>query len=312
MSEKKLTVQEFANHFGLVNLSGDKEALKREILEVSVNRPGLELAGFFEYPRFKRLIFLGNHELAFIALLEEERAKKAFDFLLSDECPGLVICQGHECPTLLLEMAKERNFPLFLTNKQTNTFNMETVIYLQDALAPHKSIHASLVDIYSTGVLILGASGIGKSEVTLELIKKGHHLVTDDRVDVSFVRGKLYGEAPELLQGMMEVRGIGIIDVTKMFGINALVKKMEISYAIELVEFNPEQPIDRLGDTTHFFEIHGHKIPLLKIPVNAGRKMSEIIEVAVTNLKLKSDGINSTHDFELRLNELLNRKREQE
>lgn len=309
MREKKLTVQEFANHFGLICVSGDKEALQREITEVSVNRPGLELAGFFEYPRFKRLIFLGNHELAFINLLEEERARKAFDFLLSDKCPGLVVCQGHECPALLLELAREKNFPIFLTTKQTNSFNMETVIYLQDALAPHKSIHASLIDIYSTGVLILGASGIGKSEIVLELIKKGHHLVTDDRVDVSFVRGKLYGEAPELLLGMMEVRGIGIIDVTKMFGINALVKKMEISYAIELTEFNPEKPIERLGNNTQFYEIHGHRIPLLKIPVNAGRKMSEIIEVAVTNLKLKSDGINSTHDFELRLNELLSRKK---
>lgn len=310
MKQKKLTVQDYASHFNLTCISGNQEALKREIVEVSVNRPGLELAGFFEYPRSKRLIFLGNHELTFAAMLEEERARKAYEFLLADACPGLVICQGHECPPLLLEIASERNFPIFLTDKQTNSFNMETVIYLQDALAPYTSIHASLVDVFSTGVLLLGASGIGKSEITLELIKKGHHLVTDDRVDVSFVRGKLYGEAPELLSGMMEIRGIGIVDVTRMFGINALVKKMEISYAIELTKFNPEQPVERLGNTIQYYEILGHKIPLLKIPVYAGRSMAEIIEVAITNLKLKDFGIDSTQDFETRLNQMLLRKKE--
>lgn len=309
MTHKKLTVQNYANHFGLICISGDSDALQREITEVSVNRPGLELAGFFEYPRSKRLIFFGHHELAYIAMLEEERARKAYEFLLVDTCPGLVICQGKECPSLLLEVAKERNFPLFLTNKQTNTFNMETVIYLQEVLAPCTSIHASLVDVYSTGVLLLGDSGIGKSEIALELIKKGHHLVTDDRVDVSFVRGKLYGEAPELLSGMMEVRGIGIIDVTRMFGINSLVKKIEISYAIELTKFNPEQQIERLGNATQFYEILGHKIPLLKIPVYAGRNMSEIVEVAITNLKLKDYGVDSTYDFEKRFNEILSRKK---
>ncbi len=309
MSQKKLTVQEYANHFGLVCISGQNSALKRQILEVSINRPGIELAGFFNSPRSKRLIFFGNHELDFCQMLDNEKARKAYDFLLSDECPGAIICQGRKCPSLLLEIARERDFPIYLTNRKTNDFNIESVIYLQEALAPYKAIHATLVEIYSTGVLILGESGIGKSEIALELVKKGHQLVTDDRVDVSFVRGKLYGEAPELLKGMMEVRGIGIIDVARMFGINAIVKKIQISYAIELVKYNPKKDIDRLGDNKQFYEIHGHKIPLLQIPVYAGRNMSEIIEVAVTNLKLKDDGIDSTYDFKMRLNELIERKK---
>ena len=309
MAQKKVTIQDFANHFGLKSVCGDENAMKREIVEVSVNRPGLELTGYFEYPRSRRLVFLGNKEMAYIATLEESKLRKAFDFILDDVCPGLVICQGHPCPDLLLEVAKEKNFPIFLTNVSTNDLNMDTVIYLYDALAPTSAIHATLVEMYSAGVLILGESGIGKSEVSLELIKKGHHLVSDDRVNISVVRGKLFGEAPELLSGMMEVRGIGVIDITRMFGINAMVKRVEISYAIKLVPFDPEVSIDRLGNKVQYFEILNQKIPLLTIPVFAGRSMSEIIEVAVTNLKLKEMGYDSSYEFEARLNELLLKKK---
>lgn len=309
MPSKKVTIQDFANHFGLVCISGDINSMKRPIEEVSVNRPGLELAGFFDYPRSKRLIFFGNKEMKYISTIKEEDMKKAFDFLLEDVCPGLVICQGHSCPSLLLEMAKERNFPIFLSSRQTNDLNMDTVIYLYDALAPSTSLHAVLVEIYSAGVLILGESGIGKSEVTLELIKKGHNLVSDDRVNISYVRGKLYGEAPELLAGMMEVRGVGIVDVTRMFGINALVKRSEIQYAIKLVKYDPSVPIERLGKKSQYIEILQQKVPLVTIPVYAGRSIAEIIEVAVTNLKLKQYGYDSSFEFENRLNELLSQKK---
>lgn len=310
MSEKRITVQEFANHFGLICINGDENALQREILEVSVNRPGLELAGFFEYPRTRRLIFLGNHELTFVDMLESDRARTAYEFLLSDNCPGIIICQGKECPSLLLELARGKNFPIFLTDKPTNTFVVDSMIYLQDALAPSEHVHACLLEIYSKGVLLLGQSGIGKSELSLELIKKGHHLVSDDRVDISLIRGKLYGESPELLRGMIEVRGIGIIDVTRMFGVNSLTKRVTISYAIELVKLKPGEEMERLGNYMQYYEILGRKIPLLKIPVIAGRNMSEIIETAVTNLKLKDDGFDSTMDFESRYNELLLRKQD--
>lgn len=309
MPSKKVTIQDFANHFGLVAISGDINAMKRPIEEVSVNRPGLELAGFFDYPRSRRLVFIGNKEMSYIATMKEEDKIKAFDFLLEDVCPGLVICQGHKCPELLLKMAKERNFPMFLSNRQTNDLNMDTVLYLHDALAPSTAIHAVLVDMYSSGVLILGESGIGKSEITLELLKKGHNLVSDDRVNISYVRGKLYGEAPELLVGMMEVRGIGIVDITRMFGINALTKRSEIHFAIKLEKFDPSMSTDRLGKKTQYYEILGQQIPLVNIPVYAGRSVAEIIEVAVTNLKLKQFGYDSSFEFENRLNELLAQKK---
>lgn len=308
MPYRRINIGDYANKFGLTCICGSSAALKREIKEATINRPGLELAGFFEYPRSERIIFFGNHEVTYITNMSEEKAMKAYEFLLDDQCPGLVICQGRECPSLLLDYARKKDFPIFTTSRPTNDFNMDSVIYLQECLAPAKSIHAAFVEIYSMGVLILGESGIGKSETVLELIKRGHRLISDDRVDVSFIRGKLYGESPELLLGMMEVRGIGIIDVTRMFGINSLVKRFQINYAIKLSKFDPNKKIDRLGNAQQKYEILGTQIPLLEIPVYAGRSISEIIEVAITNLKLKEFGFDSTFEFEKRFNEILERK----
>ena len=309
MMKKKVTIQDYANHFGLIRLNGDMEAMSREIVEVAVNRPGLELAGFFEYPRSYRLVFLGNKELTYIQTLSSDALYRSFDFLTSDTCPGIVICQGKPCPSILLEIAQKKNFPLLATNRKTNMFNLETVMYLQEALAPMTSVHAVLMEIYSMGVLILGASGIGKSETALELVKKGHRLVSDDRVNISYVQGKLYGEAPELLMGMMEVRGIGIIDIMRMFGVNSLLQRVEISYAIQLETPDPSRPVERLGSSKNYFELFDQRIPLLKIPVFAGRSISGVIETAVTDLKLKDYGFDSSYDFEIRMKTLLERKK---
>lgn len=309
MPQKKVTILDYANHFGLVRIHGDMIAMSREITEISVNRPGLELAGFFDYPRSHRLVFLGNKEITYIQTMSETAMRKSFDFLTSDTCPGIVICQGRDCPKILLEIAKKKNFPLLATSRATNMFNLETVMYLQEALAPMQSIHGALLEIYSMGVLILGDSGIGKSETALELVKKGHRLISDDRVDISYVQGRLYGEAPELLIGMMEVRGIGIIDISRMFGINSLMNRIDIHYAIQLVKPDLAKPIERLGTTKNYFELFNQKIPLLKIPVFAGRSIAEIIETAVTYLKLKDYGYDSSYEFEVRMKELLARKK---
>ncbi len=309
MPQKKITLQDYANHFGLVRIHGDMEAMSREITEISVNRPGLELAGFFEYPRSHRLVFFGNKEMTYIQTMSEEAMRKAFDFLTSDTCPGIIICQGRNCPRILLEIAAKKNFPILTTKRATNMLNLETVMYLQEVLAPMTAIHATLMEIFSMGVLILGESGIGKSETALELVKKGHRLVSDDRVNISYVQGKLYGEAPELLLGMMEVRGIGIIDISRMFGINSLIQKIDISYAIQLEKPDLTKPMERIGSAVQYMDLLEQKIPLLKIPVFAGRSMAEIIETAVTYLKLKQYGYDSGYEFENRMKELLQRKK---
>ena len=311
MFSKSISVYEYANHFGLVVLSGYQKLKEKKITQVPTIRPGFELSGYFEATVRSRIVMLGKKELKFIESHDsnKETLLKAYDYLTSEECPCIIICRGLECPKELLDIAKKKDFPILLTSMATSQLNVSSYAYLQEVLAPTTSKHASLVEIYSMGVLIIGESGIGKSETTLELIKKGHKLVADDRVNITNVRGELIGEAPELISGVMEVRGIGIIDVSRIFGINSLLKKKKISYAINLVAFNREDPYDRLGNSIKYLEILGHNIPMLNLPVSGARSMAEIIEVAVTNLKLKEEGFDSTFEFENRMNELLTRKK---
>ena len=182
---------------------------------------------------------------------------------------------------------------------------IDSLTYFEEVLAPQTSIHGTLIEVFARGVVIIGESGIGKSETALELVKKGHRLVSDDRVDISYVRGKLIGKTPDLLTNMMEVRGIGIIDISKMFGINTILNTHEIDLIIKLVPLRTDVEMDRLGNNNDFYDILGQKVPLITIPVSGARSVGDIIEVAVTNYKLKQTGYNSTYEFEERLNELL-------
>ena len=305
MKKQSISIFEYANHFCLIWMNGDKSAMQRKIEEKSINRPGLELAGYFDYAVSKRIILIGNKEVSFINKMKDEDIRKTMDFLMTDVCPGMIICRGHKCHPLILQIAKEKNFPVFITNKPTSELMVDSVMYLDEVLAPQTSIHGTLIEVFATGVVILGESGIGKSETALELIKKGHHLISDDRVDIRYVKGKLIGHAPDILLNMMEVRGIGIIDVSKMFGVNTVVANHQIDLMIKLVPLTSETEIERLGSKTKYYDILGHKVPIITIPVSGARSVGEIIEVAVTNFKLKKSGYDSTYEFEERLNEFL-------
>ena len=195
-----------------------------------------------------------------------------------------------------------------MTNRKTSELLIDSVRYLDEALSPQTSIHGTLIEVFSMGVIIVGESGIGKSETALELIKKGHLLVSDDRVDVKYVRGQLIGKTPDVLINMMEVRGVGIIDISKMFGINTVINSHPIDLFIRLVPLTPEIGMERLGNKTQYQTVLDQKIPLLTIPVSGARSVADIIEVAVTNFKLKKTGYDSTYEFEERLNELLRKK----
>ena len=275
---------------------------------MSFNRPGFELTGYFDNADKEYMIVLGHREMSYIENANKEKLLEVYDFLTNDECPAIIITWNLMCPNDLLNIAKKKNFPILSTGMATSQLSLASFTYLQEKLAPSTSVHASLVEIYSMGVMILGQSGIGKSETTLELIKKGHRLIADDRIDITYVRDELFGEAPELLSGMMEVRGIGIIDVKKMFGINSLIRRKKISYAINLIPFEADKPIERIGNDVQYYNILGVNVPLINLPVFGARSMADIIEVAVTNLKLKDDGFDSAFEFENRMNELLKRK----
>lgn len=304
-----LTSLELANHFGFNVINGDLSALQRQVKIAKLDRPGVELLGIFHFHEKERIMLIGNKEIALINDSDPDFIYHNCLKIFVPECPACIITQGNTCPEPVLRAAMQVNAPLFSSNQDTSTLSSDMYVYLSEALAPKTALHAVLMEIYGIGVLILGESGIGKSEISLDLIRKGHRLIADDRVDISDVRGHLIGTCPESISGMMEVRGIGIINVERMFGVNALAEKSRIRLVIHLIPFKKEEPVERIGMKTDQYEILGETIPLIRLPVSAARSMSEIVETAVTNFKLKDYGYDTGYEFQKRLSELHQRAR---
>lgn len=298
------TIQDLINVFSLTPVYTTLTSLKRQIRVVEVDRPGLEMTGFYRYHQKLRLVVLGNKEFAYLKTMTSEAIYKAFLNICSEETPGLVVCHNiKEVPEEIVRVAKKRDCSILLSSEDTSAFEADVLNYLSEKLAPRTSLHADLMDIYGAGTVIMGDSGIGKSEIALDLIKRGHVLISDDKVDVLNVRGKLEGFSPEITYGMMEVRGIGLINVPHMFGINSVKRSTRIHYCLDLRNFNPEDRIDRIGDANQTVEYLGVKIPYAKLPVSPGRSMAEIVEVAVTNFKLKENGYDSVQEFMHKMDE---------
>jgi HPr kinase/phosphorylase len=302
------TSLDLANHFGFKILNGDVKALSRQVKVREIDRPGLELSGLFDYHTKDRIMIIGKKETSLIENSDPEFIYKNCKVLANDECPAIILSHNVKVPEPLLRACKENNCPLFSSSIDTTDLESEMYIYLSEALANRTAVHACLLEIYGVGVLLFGESGIGKSEISLDLIKKGHCLIADDRVDIAAVRGKLIGTAPESIYGMMEVRGIGIIDVAKMFGINALAKRASIKLVISLVPFSAEESVERIGMKTERYQILNEEVPWIKLPVSAARNMAEIVEAAVTNFKLKDFGYDTGYEFQRRLSELQERR----
>ena len=288
---KSITVENLlGNHKSYTQVTGDKEALKRVIQTGEINRPGFELAGFFKHSDFRRIIVFGDKEMAFIAEMSEERQK---------EIPCIVICKGHECPKVLKDVANERNFPIFQTELITGAVSSELMNTLEEKLAKDTLMHGVFLNIHGKGVIIKGDSGIGKSEIALELVKRGHLLVADDAVELYRVGQKIVGKAPAVLANLLEIRGIGVIDVSKMFGISAILDKNDVDLISQLERWGPSREYTRVGVEENDIseDVLGIKIPKIVVPVSSGRSMSVIIEAAVMNMRLRDVGIDSSKEF---------------
>ena len=245
---KSITVENLlGNHKSYTQVTGDEEALKRVIQTGEINRPGFELAGFFKHSDFRRIIVFGDKEMAFIAEMSEERQKEIFPCLINEEVPCIVICKGHECPKVLKDVANERNFPIFQTELITGAVSSELMNTLEEKLAKDTLMHGVFLNIHGKGVIIKGDSGIGKSEIALELVKRGHLLVADDAVELYRVGQKIVGKAPAVLANLLEIRGIGVIDVSKMFGISAILDKNDVDLIIQLERWVPSREYTRVG-----------------------------------------------------------------
>ena len=312
--EKVLLVKDVLNYFKYRQICGNEESLNRKIEVADINRPGLELSGYFEYSQPRRVIILGGKEISYIEKMSTEKQRESFEYLTNEHTPMILLSKDHVCPPLLLEIAQQKNFPIFVSYAPTKSLMVELVSYLEENLAVFDNIHGVLMNVYGVGVLLRGKSGVGKSEIALELIKKGHILIADDRVDVARIHNKIIGVVPELLKDMLEIRGLGIIDVTKLFGITASAHQCQLKLVIDLQRWDTAEGFERKVNEEKSYEtLFGIDIPKIVFPVREGRSMAELIETAVTDYILKERGIDCSRDFEDRIYQnILNKKGNEE
>lgn len=303
---KKVTVKDLQEYFGYRIICGDEGSLNREIVDQNVNRPGLELSGYFDGPAYHRFILLGEKEIDYISKMTEERQRVVFDYITNERIPGILISRDLPCPQILKEIAMNKNFPIFSSFAPTSSLLVEIISYLEGFFAKRESYHGTLIKVNGHGVLLTGESGMGKSEIALELVKKGHVLIADDRVDICRLHNKIYGQAPDILKNMLEIRGIGIINVESMFGVMATDQDAEVECVIQLETWSADKEFDRLGLMNQQVEtFFGIDVPKVKVPVSEGRSIAPIIEAVVSNMILRQKGKDSFKEFEKRLTDLI-------
>lgn len=302
---KKVRVSELVQQFQLEVVAG-ADGLRRTIETDDLNRPGLEMAGYYDYYPVDRAQILGKTELAFLETLISDERRERLERICADETPCIIITRGIEAPEELVGVANERNFPVLRSGMATTILISRITNFLEKKLAPTATIHGVLVDVYGVGMLITGGSGIGKSETALELVKRGHRLVADDAVEIrQTADNQLYGNAPELIQHLLEIRGLGILNVMTLFGAGAVLTQKKISLVIKLENWQQEKQYDRLGldeETTRIIE---SDIPLVTVPVRPGRNLAVILEVAAMNYRLKRMGFNAAQQFTNKLTEAI-------
>lgn len=262
------------------------------------NRPGLQLAGFYDYFDNKRVQVMGKMEHAYLEGMESEKRKKRLEDLLSYRFPALVITRSLDVFPEMMELAPNYEIPILRTDESTTVFISKLMAFLNLQLAPRITRHGVLIEIYGEGVMIMGESGVGKSETAVELIKRGHRLIADDAVEIRKASNiTLVGSSPDNIRHFLELRGIGIVNARQLFGIGSVKMNEKIDMVVEMELWNPEKTYDRMGVDTHYMTILGVKVPLLNIPVKPGRNLAVILEVAAMNNRQKKMGYNAAKDL---------------
>ena len=268
-----------------------------------VNRPGMQLIGFFNHFDNLRLQIMGIVEIMYLRTLPESERVKIYELLLKQDIPALIICNRMKVDPGCIEMAEKYGVPLLRTDRDTSEFMAGLITSLHHYLAPRITRHGVMVEVYGEGVLLLGESGIGKSEAAIELVKRGHRLVADDAVEIKKVAyNLLIGSAPEIIRYYVELRGIGVIDVRKLFGMGAVKDSEEIDMIINIEPWQDGYMYDRLGLDNKYTEIMGVNVPSITVPVKPGRNLAVIIETAAMHNRQKKMGIDSAFEFTQRIN----------
>ena len=304
--EHGVTLTEMVQKMNLKNLTPNVELVGKEVNIPDVNRPALQLAGFFEHFDSDRVQIIGYVEYTYLQTLTEERKTEIYEKMLKRKVPCVVFSSSLPPEESFLRIAQERDVPVFSTEKKTSSFMSELIRWLNVKLAPCISIHGVLVDVYGVGVLIMGESGIGKSEAALELIKRGHRLVTDDVVEIRKVSDEtLVGSAPDITKHFIELRGIGIVDVKSMFGVQSVRETQNIDLVITLEDWSRDKEYDRLGLEEEYTEFLGNKVVCHSIPIRPGRNLAIIVESAAVNHRQKQMGYNAAQELYKRVQENL-------
>ena len=292
-------------------LTNDVDTSLIRITQPDINRPALQLAGYFEHFDATRLQIIGFVEYSFMESLSDKEKEESFTRLLSFDIPGIVFCRGLIPDPMFLRIAEKEQVPVFYTDMATSAFTSEIIRWLNVQLAPCIRIHGVLVDVYGVGLLITGESGIGKSEAALELVKRGHRLVSDDVVEIRKVSEvTLIGSAPDITKHFIELRGIGIIDVMMLFGASSVRDTQNIDVVIKLEDWDKDRDYDRMGLEEEYTEYLGNKLVLHRIPIRPGRNLAVICESAAVNHRQKQMGYNAAQELYRRVQEQFSRGRE--
>jgi len=293
-----VSMKRIIEKMGLQNLTPEVDISKVRILQPDINRPALQLAGYFEHFEATRLQIIGFVEYTYMQSMDDDKKKEMYRQFLSFDIPGVVFCRELVPDPIFIKIAIEEKVPVLMTKKSTSAFMAEIIRWLNVKLAPCISIHGVLVDVYGVGVLITGESGIGKSEAALELIKRGHRLISDDVVEIRKVSDEtLIGTAPDITKHLIELRGIGIIDVKTLFGVSSVMDTGNIDLVIELEDWDKDKEYDRLGLEEEYTEYLGNKVVCHRIPIRPGRNLAVICESAAVNHRQKLMGYNAAQEL---------------
>ncbi|AEP88409.1 HPr(Ser) kinase/phosphatase [Bacillus spizizenii] len=301
----KVRTKDVMEQFNLELISGE-EGVNRPITMSDLSRPGIEIAGYFTYYPRERVQLLGKTELSFFEQLPEEDKKQRMDSLCTDVTPAIILSRDMPIPQELIDASEKNGVPVLRSPLKTTRLSSRLTNFLESRLAPTTAIHGVLVDIYGVGVLITGKSGVGKSETALELVKRGHRLVADDCVEIRQEdQDTLVGNAPELIEHLLEIRGLGIINVMTLFGAGAVRSNKRITIVMNLELWEQGKQYDRLGLEEETMKIIDTEITKLTIPVRPGRNLAVIIEVAAMNFRLKRMGLNAAEQFTNKLADVI-------
>lgn len=304
-----VTITELIEKLGLRNMSMELDTDAIVLVHPDVNRPALQLTGFFDHFDKDRVQIIGYVEQAYLDKLTPERRHEVYDALISSQIPCLLFSRGMKPEEDVLELCNHYGVPCMVSEKTTSDLMAEVIRWLNVKLAPMISIHGVLVDVFGEGVLIMGESGIGKSEAALELIKRGHRLVSDDVVEIRRVSDEtIIGSAPDITRHFIELRGIGIIDVKTLFGVESVKDTQAIDMVIKLEEWDREKEYDRLGMEDQYTEFLGNKVVCHSIPIRPGRNLAIIVESAAVNYRQKKMGYNAARELYNRVQANLARK----